>query len=383
MRLSRSIVGEEEAEAVRRVICDDGYLGMGAETRQFEAELAEYLGVQPWQVISVNSGTAALHVACWCAVANAERAGRLPEKPAILVPTLTFISSFQAIVAAGCIPVPCDVLLQTGTLDLTDAENRLTSDVIAVMHVDYASNPWQLEKVYEFGHKNKIQVIDDAAHAFGCRYHGSKIGSFGQLVCFSFDGIKNITSGEGGCLVAFDSEDAQIAADARLLGVEGDTAKRFSGSRTWDPDAKRPGLRYHLSNIMAAIGRVQLKRLEKEFIPARRRLYELYKNALEGAEGLELFSTDPADYIVPHILPVRLLNGKREQIAHSLAEAGIPTGTHYKPNHLLSLFGKGDISLPNSERLYRELLTLPLHPGLSENDVDFICKTLLSLLATK
>lgn len=203
LRLSRSIVGEAEARAVSRVILEDGYLGIGNETRLFEEELAAYLGVTPQQVITTNTGTAALHLAM-DAVASQCRA--TDGKAEVLVPSLTFVASFQAITAAGCVPVACDVLPETGTLDLRDAEKRLTSRTIAVMPVDYASNPWHLDEVYDFARRKALRVVEDAAHAFGCRHHGRRIGSFGDMVCFSFDGIKNITSGEGGCLVAFDAE---------------------------------------------------------------------------------------------------------------------------------------------------------------------------------
>lgn len=378
MRLSRSIVGKEEADAVSAVICQDGYLGMGETTKEFEANLANYLGVEPSQVISANSGTAALHLAVWATLANPLRTpAALPE---ILVPSLTFISSFQAILAGGCKPVACDVLTETGTLDLEDARRKITPATIGVMHVDYASNPWHLDQVYRFGEEHHLRVIDDAAHAFGCRHHGRKIGSFGDLVCFSFDGIKNITCGEGGCLIAFDPESARIAADARLLGVEGDTAKRFSGTRSWEPVVTHPGLRYHLSNIMAAIGNTQLRRLEDEFIPARRALYAEYRRMLAPISGVRLLETDPEDYIVPHIMPVRILDGKKDLALAELNKAGIQTGIHYKPNHLHPLFGAGAASLLNCERLYAELVTLPLHPGLDESDVRLICSVLAEAL---
>lgn len=376
MRLSRSIVGSAEAEAVKKVIIEDGYLGMGSVTHAFEEDLALYLGVEPWQIISVNSGTAALHLAVEAIARDVMEKRSLPGAPEILAPTLTFVASFQAIKAAGCSPVACDVLAATGTLDLEDAARRVTPATIGIMHVDYASNPWHLDAVYEFAAKYGLRVIDDAAHAFGCRHHGRKIGSFGDLVCFSFDGIKNITCGEGGCLVAFDKTSARLAADARLLGVEGDSARRFAGARSWDPDVSRPGWRYHLSNIMAAIGREQLARLENEFIPARRRLYEIYRAELSGCGGVRLLETDPQDFIVPHIMPVRILDGKKGNVAAALEKAGVPTGMHYKPNHLLTLFGKGARPLPNAEKLYGELLTLPLHPGLSDEDVRLVCDSL-------
>lgn len=380
MRLSRSIVGEAEAEAVARVICQDGYLGMGKATQQFEEELAAYLGVEKWQVISVNSGTAALHLAVDAVKAQCGRKLDCASPPRILVPSLTFVASFQAILAGGCEPVPCDVLLDTGTIDLEDAEKKMDERVIGIMHVDYASNPWHLNKAYEFAAHHNIRIIDDAAHAFGCRHHGRKIGSFGDLVCFSFDGIKNITCGEGGCLVAFNHESAELAANARLLGVQGDSARRFAGARSWEPDVTRAGWRYHMSNIMAAIGSVQLARLESEFIPERRRLYELYKKNLEDTPHLSFLVTDPRDFIVPHILPIRILDKLKPAVQEGMEKAGIPLGMHYKPNHLLSLFGNGRERLPNAERLYKELVTLPLHPALSDSDVSYVCEKLKEIL---
>ena len=380
MRLSRSIVGKEEARAVEKVICEDGYLGMGAATRKFESGIAEYLGVEPWQTVAVNSGTAALHLACQCVRENPLKTLPSAAIPEIIAPSLTFVASFQAISAASCQPVACDVLPETGTLDLKSAERKLTENTVALMHVDYASNPWQIDRVYEFAARHELRMIDDAAHAFGCRHHGKKIGSFGDIVCFSFDGIKNITCGEGGMLVCFDRESARLAQDARLLGVKGDTEKRYAGSRSWDFDVDSQGWRYHMSNIMAAIGSVQLGRLENEFIPKRQALYEIYRENLGGLPNLRLFKTDPDDFIVPHIMPVRILNNLRDKALEALAAHDIPTGMHYKPNHLLTKFGDGG-SLPNAEQLYRELVTLPLHPGLTEADISTICAVLKTSLA--
>lgn len=381
LRLSRSIVGQAEADAVSRVILEDGYLGMGNETRLFEAELAVWLGVQPEQVISVNTGTAALHLAVQAVAAQAAKQDRYRDGPMeVLVPSLTFVASFQAITAAGCVPIACDVLPQSATIDLVDASRRLSQRTIAIMPVHYASNPWKLNEVYDFAHKHGLRVVEDAAHAFGCQHHGRKIGSFGDLICFSFDGIKNITSGEGGCIVTFDAEAARLMADARLLSVQNDSIQRFSGRRSWEPEVLRQGWRYHMSNIMAAIGRIQLQRLESEFIPARRALAALYREHLDGVSDLVLLENDTKDFIVPHIQPIRILNGRKESVRTALASMDIPTGVHYKPNHLLRFFGSGSPSLPVTELLYGELLTLPLHPGLSIQDVEHICRSLKKIL---
>ena len=371
LRLSRSIVGHLEAEAVAAVIEQNGYLGMGEEVRLFEQELAEYLGVEPWMVSCVNSGTAALHLALECA---------LPAGSEVLIPSLTFVASFQAALQANMIPVACDVRLEDGLLDLDDAEKRLTPHTRAVMPVHYASNPALCGEIHQFAARHGLRVIEDAAHAFGCTFQGRKIGSFGDLVCFSFDGIKNITAGEGGAVVTSDREAAGRIKDARLLAVENDTKKRFQGTRTWDPDVKQRGWRYHMSNIMAAIGRTQLRRLEGEFAPARRDLARLYRERLGGLPGVELLAMDLSE-IIPHIHPVRIGSGKLPALVRHLEGAGIPCGSHYKPNHLLTLFGGGAQSLPVSERLIGELLTLPLHPGLSRDDVEFICTTVQEGLA--
>ena len=379
MRLSRSIVGEAEAEAVRRVLVEDGYLGIGAEVKTFEEELAAYLGVDPDLLATANSGTAALTMGVDAVAPGTWGQGAC--RGSVLVPSLTFVASFQAVTACGCRPIPCEVLPGTCTIDLEDAARRLAPDTFAIMPVLYASNPWGIDEVYAFARKHGLRVIEDAAHAFGCTHDGKKIGSFGDVSCFSFDGIKNITCGEGGLVVLRDREEAAVAQDARLLSVAGDTRARFHGERSWDPDVTRQGWRFHMSNIMAAIGRVQLTRLDSEFAPARRRLAALYAAELQGVDGVLLLDTDQRDMIVPHIMVVRVTGGRMPAAREFLRQRGIPVGVHYKPNHLLSYFAlPGAAPFPATERLYGELMTLPLHPGLSEDDVRLVCATLKEAL---
>lgn len=369
MRLSRSIVGQDEAEALRRIICEDGYLGMGAEVQRFEREIAAYLGVPENAVVSANSGTAALHLAV---------AALLHPGDEVLLPSLTFVASFQAVSAVGAVPVCCEVREDTATIDLVDAERRLTPRTKAIMPVHYASNPFELDALYAFARKHGLRVIEDAAHAFGCTSKGRKIGAFGDVICFSFDGIKNITCGEGGCVVTQDQQVAERCRDARLLGVSKDSEKRFSGQRSWDFEVYAQGWRYHMSNLMAAIGRVQLTRLDAEFAPARRKLAAIYRSELADCKGLALLRQDPDSMIVPHIFPVRVLDNKKDAVVHAFEAAGIPTGVHYKPNHLLAFYGGGTRSLPVTESLYQQLVTLPLHPGLNEDDVHEVIRVLRS-----
>jgi dTDP-4-amino-4,6-dideoxygalactose transaminase len=370
LRLSRSVVGREEAEAVTRIIMEEGYLGMGAEVQRLEAEIAAYLGVAAANVSCVNTGTAALHLAVQAAV---------PQGGEVLVQSVTYVASFQAIRAAGAVPVACEALPASVTIDLDDAARRLTPRTRAIMPVHYAGYAGDLDAVYAFADRHGLRVIEDAAHAFGSSHRGRLIGSFGDIVCFSFDGIKNITCGEGGAIVSADPAVNAAVKDARLLGVERDTEKRFTGQRSWNFDVTAQGWRYHMSNIMAAIGRVQLRRLPREFAPARRRLSALYRELLQDTPGVALLETD-AEGTVPHIMAVRITDGRRDTLRGLLDGEGLTTGLHYRPNHLHTLFGGASRSLPVSERLEKELLTLPLHPALSEDDVRAVCTRLRTFM---
>ncbi len=361
IRLSRSIVGPLEAAAATKVIVEDGYLGMGQAVQKFEQELKAYLGVK--HVICVNSGTAALHLA-------AQAAG-LKEGDEVLIQSLTYVASFQAISATGAVPVACEILPESGLLDLADAVRRLTARTKAIMPVHYASNPGNLDAIYAFAKANNLRVIEDAAHAFGCVYNRKMIGSFGDISCFSFDGIKNITSGEGGAVATNNDQIAEFIMNARLLSVENDTAKRFSGERSWEPDVRYQGYRYHMSNILAAIGSVQLTRLESEFKPKRISLAKQYRAALSRLPQIKLLQGEPGD-IVPHIFPIRVLNGKRDELRQYLMEKQIQSGIHYRPNHLLTYYGAATGKLPTTEAFHREIISLPLHPGLSNDDLELV-----------
>ena len=141
------------------------------------------------------------------------------------------------------------------------------------------------------------------------------------------------------------------------------------------------GYRYHMSNLFAAIGRVQLDRLSLEFAPRRIELAKRYRKRLKNVTGVQLLDTELGP-IIPHIQPVRILGQKRDGLGLALEQKGIQTGIHYKPNHLLSFYGSGRIKLPASERLYKELISLPLHPGLTDRDVEQVCKTVIKFMSS-
>jgi len=357
IRLSKSCVGKEEKEALSRII-DAGYLGMGEEVKLFEQDIKSFLQTEN-EVICVNSGTAALHLAL-----QALGIGRGDE---VLVPSLTYVASFQAISATGARPVACDVSVNRGFIDLADATKRITSKTKAIMPVHYGSNSDGMDDVYKFAIKNNLRVLEDAAHGFGCLRDGVPVGSKGDVICFSFDGIKNITSGEGGAVVTGDIALAEKIKDLRLLGVEKDTEKRYSGERSWSFDVQDQGWRYHMSNLMAAIGRSQLKKIS-DFGRHRRNCVNYYLKELSQESGIEFFDFN-YDANIPHIFPIRILNNERDKLMQALKEDGIESGIHYMPNHFLRYF-KPEYNLPNIEMLSQEILSLPLHASLTKEEQD-------------
>lgn len=365
IRLSKSSLSQAEQKAVSLVL-EKEYLGMGSEVRLFEEELKAYIETEK-KVMCVNTGTSALHISLLCL--------DIGPGDEVLVPSLTYLASFQAISAVGAVPVACDVEEDTLFIDLKDAQKRLTSKTRAILPVHYASNSGNMPAVYRFAENNSLRVIEDAAHSFGCVRNGFKIGCEGDIICFSFDGIKNITCGEGGAVISSDKKFAQRVQDARLLSVEKDTEKRYAGQRSWDFDVEYQGFRYHMSNIMAAIGRVQLQRFA-DFSSTRVRIADRYLKNLQIKE-LSFLKFDYSG-LVPHIFVVKAEN--RDGLRQYLLENDIESGIHYKPNHLLTKFQAG-YSLPVTEKIYEKIITLPCHADLSEAEQDLVIEKIRSFYA--
>lgn len=369
VRLMRSVVGEAELAAVARII-NDGYLGMGTEVQSFERELAEFFGGGR-EVVCVSTCTAALHLALQCCDIGAG--------DEVLAPTITFVATFQAISASGATAVPCEVDPRTGFIDLQDAERRITDRTRAIMPVHLYGHTGDLDGIYRLAERHKLRVIEDAAQAFGTTYQGQPIGARGDIVCFSFDGVKQITSAEGGALVTSDTRVADRSRDARLLGVERDTEKRFANERSWEFDVVEQGYRFHMSNVLAAIGRVQLARFAAEFKPKRAAIARRYVALLQGVAGLRLIDVD-YDTVVPWSFVVFVGNGKRDAVREALLQQNIECGIQYKPNHLLTRYGGGAVRLPVSEQFYEEQLSLPLHPLLTDEEQERVVAVIRSVL---
>jgi len=370
IRLSKSCLSNKEITYVNKVLKKE-FLGMGAEVKKFENELKIFFK-RP--TLCVNSGTAALHLAL--------QACSIKKGDEVLVPAITYLATFQAITATGAKPILCDVDTKDLNISIDSVKKNYSKKTKAIIPVHFMGHPCDLSSIYKFAKKKRIRIIEDSAHAFGTIYGKKKIGSIGDINCFSFDGIKNITSGEGGCVVTNDKKVLKKISDSRLLGVIGESKKRYKNKRSWKFQVKEQGWRYHMSDINAAIGRAQLERF-KEFSKKRRKLCNYYNKVLSLYD--DKFQIIKRDFSkeVPHIYCVIIKRlKKRDQLIKQMLKKQIQLGTHYLPGYKLKYYKKDKKFFPNAEKIFDKVITLPLHPDLNFSNINFVINNLKKELET-
>ncbi|WP_256640540.1 DegT/DnrJ/EryC1/StrS family aminotransferase [Streptomyces murinus] len=353
-----------EAAAVACVL-ESGQYGHTEVTEEFERRVAEFLGVR--DAVAVMSGTAALHTALLTA-------GIRPGHE-VVVPAMTFCATVQAILAVGATPVFADI--DPATLCVTDqlVMDAVTANTAAVMPVLFGGRAVDLTPIRKDLDARRIAVIEDAAHAFGSRNGARRVGATGDLTCFSFGPIKNLTCGQGGILIPRTEAEADMIRSIRMLGVVQSQAER---GRTTNYRVEGFGLRYQMSGINAAIGLAQLDHFE-EAETTRRNLWLAYRRSLAGLDGVQLIDVDP-DRSVPHLCQV--LVAHRDEVHEQMTARGIGVGVHYPPNHLQPAFARWRRDLPATERVGLEVLTLPFHQHLTEKDIDQVVAVLGQALKT-
>lgn len=374
IRVAYGCLGSEELAAVEDVF-KDGYFGLSPRVAEFEAAIDGYL--DSTESIAVSSGTAAMHLAL-----DAIGIGPGDE---VIVPSMTFIGSFQAITQTGATPVPCEVYPETLLIDIEDVKRKITPQTKAIMPVHYAGNPCDMDALLELKDERGIRIVEDAAHAFGTVYRGrdgspytgKKIGTFGDITCFSFDSIKVITCGEGGAVICNDYATGdglrRYMRKKRLLGINRSSHCAHWKERAWSFDVDTTGFRYHMSAINAAIGLAQIKKLDA-FIARRREICGHYVEGLKAVQGLELLRID-YDHVSPFMFTIKVQGDRRDDLITFLKDKEIETGISYVPNHHHSLYESG-ASLPVTDEVFTEILSLPLHCALSDKDVGFVVKTI-------
>lgn len=349
-----------EADAVAQVL-ESGQYGHSEVTERFERGVGVFLGVE--DTVAVASGTAALHVALIAA--------RVGPGDEVIVPSMTFCATVQAILATGADPRFVDIAPATQCVTPQLVMESVTPRTAAVIPVHFGGRAVDLSPVQDELTERGIAIIEDAAHAFGSRNGAKRVGSTGALTCFSFGPIKNLTCGQGGMVIPRTPREADLLRRMRLLGIvqsQGDranlTAYRVDGF----------GMRYPLSALNAAIGLVQLEHFESTE-HTRRRLWRTYATALAPLDGVTLIDVD-VEHAVPHLCQIRVPAHRRDGVFAKLRAADIGVGVHYPPNHLQPAFAAWHRRLPATEQAGEEILSLPFHQYLTEADINHVVSVL-------
>ncbi|PLP96545.1 DegT/DnrJ/EryC1/StrS family aminotransferase [Cupriavidus pauculus] len=351
-----------------------GWITSGPKVQAFEAALSELFGGRP--VRTFSNGSATMEIAL--------RIADIGPGDEVITTPITWVATANVVLTVGARPVFVDIDPVTRNIDLDAVEAAITPRTRAIMPVYLSGLPVDMDRLYAIARRHNLRVIEDAAQAIDSRWRGQRIGAFGDLVSFSFQANKNITTVEGGCLVMNTPEEAQRAERLRLQGV---IRTGMDGM-----DVEEPGGKFNLTDVNAAIGLAQLKTLDT--ITARRaELADTYFRCAAEAGladlGIELpVPLDPTVattnwHMFQVVLPTDRLRGgpaeARKLVMEAMREQGVGTGVHYPPVHLFTYFrslGWREGMLPHAERIGRGIVTLPLFPAMQAADVERVCATL-------
>ena len=343
-----------------------GWLTMGPKTIAFEKAFKSYIGTQ--YAISVNSATAALHIAL--------NALGIKENDEVIIPTNTFVATAEAVVYAGACPVLCDIEEDNHNIDVGLIEQLITSKTKAIIPVHFGGHPCDMDPILRIGQQYNLKIIEDAAHTLPSLYNNKKIGTISDATCFSFYATKTLTTGEGGMVTTDNKEIAEKVALQRLHGINGDAWKRYKKDNDWYYDVVDLGYKYNTTDIQAAMGLVQLEKLEW-MRDERKKIAEKYMEAFSGK--INFISELSDNRSAWHLFVIKVAN--RDELHHKLKEVGIGTSVHFIPIHKHSYYKErysyNHIEYPASNIIYEQSLSLPIYPGLCDTDVEYIIKHVL------
>lgn len=358
--LCKSAIGAEEEAAVMDVL-RSGWLTAGPKVAEFERMFAEYHGVK--HAICMNSCTAALFLAMLGSGVKGE----------VLLPSFTFVASANTVVTAGATPVFVDIERNTRNIDPSDLERRITPRTEAIMAVHYAGHACDMDALGAIADKHGLLLIEDSAETIGGDWKGRKTGSFG-VGCFSFFPTKNITIGEGGMLTTNDDALARKVSTLMAHGVERSTVQRETGMTPWLREAIVPGYNFRVSDVLAAIGVEQMKKLDSLNASRRRHSRRLIA-ALTGLPDLEMpVELDGCTHVY-QMFTILVPPARRDEIVMKLRSRGVGASVHFFPpvhRHEAYLGLSSDDDLPVTCAVADSILTLPMYPEMSDEDVDYV-----------
>lgn len=355
----RPAYDQEEIDAVAEALLS-GWAGLGPKTMEFEDAFANYIGCD--YAVALNSGTAALHLAA-CAL-------QLKPDDEVIVTPITFVSTVHAIGYVGATPVFADVEPDTLNLEMNDVEKKITAKTKAVFCVHYAGHPCDMDALHELCDGRGIYVVEDAAHACGAEYKGMKIGTISDLTCFSFHAVKNLACGEGGAITCNSDWFARYFREMRWLGITKDTFSRTVNEKVyaWKYWVDKLGYKCHMHDISAAIGLVQLRKLEKNNAK-RRQIVQKYQEAFANLDWVQCPVEKEYAKSSWHLFVIKVPNGSiRDRLIKHLKEHDIAPGVHYYPINLHPYYKNIKAEVPVANQVWKRIISLPLFPDLSEED---------------
>lgn len=358
--MSAPDITEDDVQAVAEVV-RSGRLALGPKTEEFERLIADYVGVK--HAVAVSSGTAALHL-----VVKALGIGPGDE---VLVPSFTFVASVNVILYEGATPIFVDIEPDTYNLDPEDLERKITPRTKAIMVVDVFGHPAEWDEITRIAEKHGLKIIDDSCEALGAEYKGRKLGQFGDAAAFAFYPNKQMTTGEGGVIVTNNPEIARLCRSLRNQG---------RGEMGAWLEHERLGYNYRMTEMSAALGISQLKRLET-LLAKREQVARMYTGRLAGLDFLRPPVVRPYVRMSWFVYVVTLAEGfYRDSVMEAMAKEGIPTRGYFSPVHLQpcirELLGTEEGMLPVTESVARRAIALPFHGNLTASEVDCVVETL-------
>jgi len=370
---SRPSIGE--AEINRVVACmKSGWITTGALCKEFEDKFCELTGSK--KAVTLNSATAGMHLVL--------TALNLQPGDEVLTPSMTFASTINMIALRGAKPVFVDINYDTLNMNCDLLERKISPKTKAIIPVHFAGAPADMDKIDELARKYRLTVIEDAAHAVGTYYKGIHAGGFGHAAIFSFHPIKNITTGEGGLITLNDTRFEKKLRLLRFHGIERDAWKRYGKGGNPSYDIVEPGYKYNMPDMLAALGLAQLERWQ--ILNARRHaLAKLYLDGLEGIAELDLPQVPAYDHVHAwHLFIVKIKHCPRDEFMQKLAEYNIGYGLHFPPAHTLSYVKRAykgdDMFLPETDRAADRIISLPLFPDMTEDDIHYVCAAIREIL---
>jgi perosamine synthetase len=371
----RPPIGEEEVAAVVETL-RSGWITMGPKTREFEEAFARAIGAP--HAIAVSSCTAALHL-------GLDALGLGPGDE-VITSTYTFTATVATIVHVGARPVLADCTDDTLNIDPEDIRRKITPRTKAIVPVHFAGHPTAMDEIRAIAREHDLIVFEDAAHALPAAYRGHTIGTLSPLTAFSFYATKNITTGEGGMLTTDDDALADRLRPRRLHGMSKDAWRRYTAEGSWRYDVAYPGFKYNMTDLNAALGLVQLKKMET-FRQARERLAACYSECFRGVPEVRIPSTRDEVLHAWHLYVLRLQPGARitrDQLIEALRQRGIGTSQHFIPIHLHSYYRDAlrvqPSDFPVASAAAECSLSLPLYPDLTLADAERVATAIRRLV---